>query len=377
MARTQRTTPLQVAHVIQYFEVGGLERMVLRLAQASRAFGISSSVFAYMGDGPMRLEFERAGIATHLIGGPTHGVQVGRSFELTRAFERERVDVVHSHHVGPFLYSTLGADVLALPHVHTEHSHEFYDEPRRRAIGQWMDDRARVIAVTEEISQWREAHLGKRCDVIHNGVPMPQLGQGNGGHIRRELGICEGTFIVGSVARLAPEKDIDFLLRSFALVARRKPHTALVIVGDGPEREALEKSSEALGLTNQVHFLGQRNDVERLLPAFDLFALSSRREGLPLAVLEAMGNAIPVVVTAVGGLPALLHDGGGRLVNHGDEEGMAKALDGFMGQPRLRRSEGRRARAAIRHSHSSEAMARAYADVYQEVAQGEPNRRRA
>ncbi|MEC9395993.1 MAG: glycosyltransferase [Myxococcota bacterium] len=377
MAPTRRNTPLRVAHVIQYFDVGGLERMVLRLAHASRAFGISPSVFAYMGDGPMRLEFERAGIATHLIDQPVKGVQFGRSFDLTRAFEREAIDVIHSHHVGPFLYSMLAASALTTPHVHTEHSHEFYDVPRRQALGQWMDARARVVAVTEEISQWREAYLGRGCEVIHNGVPMPTLGRSDGKSVRRSLGICEGTFIIGCVARLAPEKDIDFLLRSFAKVARRKNHVALVLVGDGPERENLEASASLLGIADKVHFLGQRNDVEMLLPAFDLFALSSRREGLPLAVLEAMGHAIPVVVTAVGGLPDLLRDGGGRVVAHGDEEAMASALDSFMGQPRLRRSEGRRARARIKHSHSSEAMARAYTDIYEEMALTEQKRWRA
>jgi len=367
MQRTRTTHPIHVAHVIQYFDVGGLERMVLRLAQASRALGVSSSVYAYLGDGPMRLEFERAGVATHLIERPSEGVQLGRSFDLTRLFKRERVDLVHSHHVGPFLYSALAASVENLPHVHTEHSHEFYDEPRRRAIGQWMDSSARVVAVTEEISQWREAHLGRPCEVIHNGVPMPSMRGACGEQVRRELGLCSGTFVIGCVARLSPEKDHAFLLRAFARLLQAKPHSQLVLVGDGPEREALERLAGALGVAPRVLFLGRRNDVDRLIRAFDLVTLTSSREGLPLAILEAMSHAVPVVTTAVGGLPDLLRDGGGRLVSHGDIEGLAMALESFMGRPHLRRAQGRIARATVRDTHSSEAMARAYTSIYAEL----------
>jgi glycosyltransferase involved in cell wall biosynthesis len=117
-----------------------------------------------------------------------------------------------------------------------------------------------------------------------------------------------------------------------------------VIVGTGPLEEELRASAESLGITALVTFTGMRTDVDELLPAFDVFVLSSRFEGLPIALLEAMGAGLPSVVTAVGGIPEVVDDGiEGILVPAGDLGAFTSALEKLLGDPELRRAMGRAA----------------------------------
>ena len=154
---------------------------------------------------------------------------------------------------------------------------------------------------------------------------------------RTWLGIPPEGPVVGSVAMLRPEKNLGALLDAAAVVRRRFEELTVVLVGDGPERETLEKRAKESDLQGAVRFLGLRNDVPRILPAFDLFVLPSlpEVETQPVAVLEAMAVGVPVVATRVGDLPELLEGGrAGVLVEPGDTEGLAHALQALLDDPR-------------------------------------------
>jgi glycosyltransferase involved in cell wall biosynthesis len=145
----------------------------------------------------------------------------------------------------------------------------------------------------------------KRLRVVSNGIdvtrfaPNPEARRS----VRRELGIPDDAWVVCTVGRLAPEKDQAMLVDAVAplLDERRR----LLIVGDGPERDALREQIARTGKGSYVYMTGARSDVERILAASDAFALTSRTEGLPLVLLEAMATALPVISTAVGGIPDL------------------------------------------------------------------------
>lgn len=354
---------LNVCHVIQYFAIGGIERMVLSLAQAARAFGVRSTVVAYVEDGPYRQVFHSAGVPTCFF--PTEpGVQVRLIGRLARFVSDCAFDVVHTHHLGPFMYGGVAAALAGARLVHTEHSRELYDKGRRRMIGRAMQHCSRLVVVSDELAEWRERHLGARPEVVVNGVGVPQERPGLGG---------EG-FVIGCVARLSPEKDHATLVRAFARVRDVLPTARLVLVGDGPEQIAIERLAQELEVAEAVTLLGVQADVPALMRGFHAVALASRREGLPLALLEAMASARPIVATRVGGIPELLSRGGGQVVAPGDPDAMARALLVYGRDFERARADGRAGRGRVQAQYSEDTMVSRYVAIYRDVCR-EPRRR--
>jgi len=204
-----------------------------------------------------------------------------------------------------------------------------------------------------------------RVHVVANGIdtssftPRPDTRS----DVRRELGLPENAWVVGTVGRLAPEKDQALLVRAMAPLLSDRRH--LVIVGDGPERDALRTVIHEANAERYVLMAGSRSDVARLLSAFDAFALPSRTEGLPLVLLEAMASELPVVATAVGGIPDLVVPGlTGMLVPPSDAPALRAALLSIVENPPGARKMGRAARREVVAHHSAEAMATAYGHLY-------------
>ena len=358
--------PVRVAYLMQYFAIGGLERMVEHLSVGAQARGIESIVVAYLGDGPIREALEKRGVRTVLLDGRAglHPRLVGHLQALLR---RERIDVLHTHHLGPFVYGAPAAALAGCGHVHTEHSHELYDTTRRRLIGALMPAFAEVVAVSPEVSQYRERFRG-RCRVIQNGVPLPEVDASARVRARRILGADEGSFVVGCAARLSAEKDHAGLLDAFARLHESEPHALLACAGVGPLADALRSKSRAMGLESRVRWLGAVDDMRSFYAALDACALNSVREGLPLSLLEAMSFGIPVVATDVGGVGELLADGAGLTVPPRAPALLADALRSIAAYPSLARALGQKGQARVRRSYSVDNMVDQYVQVYREVA---------
>ena len=357
MDTVNKRTDLRVCHLIQYFEVGGIERMVLSLATAAELHGVASTVVAYRTDGPFRQTFHARGVPTAFF--PTGpGIQMGLSARLARFLRSGRFDVLHTHHVGPFIYGGPAALLAGVRHVHTEHSRELYDRPRRRAVGWLMPRIARVVCVSEELADWRTRHLGYRPKVVVNGVSVPAA----------VPNAASNGFVVSCIARLAPEKDHATLLRAFAQLRASVPNARLDLVGDGPERGRIESLIRQLGIADGVTLAGQVSNVGQWLERAHVVALSSTREGLPMALLEAMAYGRPVVATAVGGIPELLANGGGVGVPVGDHARFAAALADYANSPQRMAEDGERARELVVSSFSEAAMVADYCEIYRQVS---------
>ncbi len=228
--------------------------------------------------------------------------------------------------------------------MHTEHNlWERYRLPTRWANALTYGRNDAVIAVSHAVA----AGIGRRrpgdwLTVVHHG---PDLGDAPSGPAARraaraELGLPDEALVIGTVGNLTAKKDQAALLAAFALLRRRRPDARLVLVGAGPlESRLRELAGEG------VLFAGSRGDVPALLPGWDVFCLSSRQEGLPVALMEAMTSGLPSVVTRVGGMPEVLDDGvEGRLVAPGDPAQLAAALDGLAADRGLRERMGAAAR---------------------------------
>lgn len=272
--------------------------------------------------------------------------------DLVRLFRRERPDIVHTHSSKAGLLGRLAARIAGVPVVvHTVHGWSFHDGMSRvgrtvavgleRVAARWTWPMVVVTEVDAEIGLAAGIGQPAQYALVRSAVDVGRLrlgGAAAGGRraARLALGIPEGVPVVGTVTRLCRQKDPETLLRAARLLAELRPDARLVIVGDGPLRSEVERRVDELGLAAQVTLLGRRSDVDRLLPAFDAFVLSSAWEGLPRVVVEAMAAGVPVVSTDVGGIAEAVEDGvSGLLVPSGDGVALANALLRVLADPAL------------------------------------------
>lgn len=185
--------------------------------------------------------------------------------------------------------------------------------------------------------------------------------------IRSELGLAADTPLIAVAAVLRPQKALEVMLEAHAILLSRVPGAHLVLAGDGECRAMLEARARELGIADQVHFLGRRDDAEGIIESADVAALSSDFEGLPLFVFECMANGTPLVATAVGGLPEVVENGvSGLLVPPRDPNALAGALAEILTDRQRAASMAEAARQRL-SAYSIEAVAGRFADLYAEL----------
>ena len=196
-------------------------------------------------------------------------------------------------------------------------------------------------------------------------IPLPRRA---GAPSLQALGIPDGAPVVGNVAALTGHKDHATLLEAAGIVLRRRPEARFVIVGEGPLRRELEARVREGGLAGRVVFAGFRDDVDRLLPAFDVFCLSSHLEGLGTSLLDAMAFGRPVVATAAGGIPEAVEDGStGVVVPVRDPVALAQALLALLDDPDRRRRLGAAGRKRFLERFTADRMVEETLRVYEET----------
>ncbi len=361
-----------IAHVLSSFELGGQERVAFDLAREQRRAGQRVIAFSLAGlpEGPLAARFRELGVESQSVD-KAPGFDPALPLKLASLLRREHVELVHTHNPRALVYGAPAARLAGAVVVHSKHG--LNPDPTRRrllrrAAASLVDA---YVAVTPELAKVaRDRH---ECDrarlrVVPNGIDLSRFGEARETRhrAREELEIPEGAWVVGTVGRLSPEKDQAMLIQ--ALAPELGPLVRLVLVGDGPEDKALRARVERTGKQEWVHFTGVREDVPRLLAAFDVFALSSRTEGLPLALLEAMAAALPVVATRAGGVPDLIeHALTGCLVDSGDVLAFHDALVSLERDPERAREMGRMGRQRVLAGYSLERMARDYQSLYVEL----------
>jgi glycosyltransferase involved in cell wall biosynthesis len=365
---------LSIAHVLSSFGMGGQERVALDLASLQREAGhrVMAVSLGPLPHGPTAKAFQAAGVHTATVSKRGPSFDPSLAVRLAKCLSGNRVDVVHTHNPQPLIYGSPAAALARAACVHTKHG--INPDPSRRM---WLRRAASSIAdayVAVTPSLARLALRNHECDpsqlhVISNGidtrrfVPDPDARV----RVRAALGIPEDAWVVGTVGRLAPEKNQGMLIDGMAPMLDKRRH--LVIIGDGPERAALEARAAATLRSEFVHFTGARDDTHALLAALDVFALTSVSEGLPLVLLEAMATRLPVVSTSVGGVPDLVEqDVTGYLVDSRDAIALTKRLIWLAGRPPEALAAASIARRAVLDRHSAEHMARDYENLYRRVA---------
>jgi glycosyltransferase involved in cell wall biosynthesis len=205
--------------------------------------------------------------------------------------------------------------------------------------------------------------------VVRNGIDVDRLSISpeDGVRARRELGIPLMSPVVGTVAVFRAQKRLDLWLEAASRLARTT-EAHFLLVGDGPMLARIQAQAQALDLGSRIHLPGLQEDVRPYLAAMDVYLMSSEFEGLPLALLEALAVGLPVVATAVGGIPEVLPDQeSGILVPFGNPEALARAVSRLLEEPELRSKMGQRARQRVAEEFGIERMARELEEVYDRV----------
>jgi len=364
------TGSMRILHMIPTLGTGGAERLLASLAPELKRLGHSVGIVSeYDRRGQLAGELESQGIEVRFLG-KRRGLDPRMVPRMARAIRSFRPDVVHSHSAHVLRYA-IPAVLLsrACPIVHTLHTMAERESDEMGKLLQFLAFRAGVtpVAIGQAVAESvrRVYRLAPRY-VIPNGIPVSSFASSPGSReeLRATLALPHPAPIFVTVGRLVEAKDHASLLEAFASDRLRSLGAHLLLVGDGELRASLEERSRSLGLGERIHFLGNRPDVARLLHAADVFVLSSRQEGNPLSVMEAMAAGRPVVATSVGCVPELVCDDTGRLVAPGDSAGLERAMFELASDLALTQAKGRAAARVARERFDISVMARAYERLY-------------
>jgi sugar transferase (PEP-CTERM/EpsH1 system associated) len=372
------TRAISVVHVVLGLNTGGLERLVLRLLARLDRARFTPTVVALDEPGVLAPELARLGVPLHVLD-RRPGLDAGLALRLSTLLLREGARLVHTHNASPHLYGSLAAQFARARSrsryprvVHTKHGRNEPEAARKvmvNRVASALSDR--VVTVSSDAASVAihvERVRPDKVMTIWNGVDTDEFRpRADGLAARAALGAPREGFHVGCVARLAAVKDHRTLLAAFASFRERRRDAHLTLIGDGPERAALEAHALDLGLWRAVTFAGERADVAPLYSAFDAFALSSLSEGISLTLLEAASAGLPIVATRVGGNPEVVVDGvTGILVPPGDPASFAEALAAVSSRWD-RAAMGAAGRARVVSRFGLDRMAREYEELYTSV----------
>lgn len=369
--RPVATEPLRVLHVTHPSFVGGLERVVHALASGHVRRGLDVRVAAVIGtqhaDVPFVSLLEGSGVPVDRVPLP------GRAYLQERRavgalLRRFRPHVLHTHGDRGDVLSSPVARQHGVATVVTDHGSSFmpglgrvYEFLQRRTFRRFDG----VVVVSRALADRarRDGVAESRLFVVPNGwqplsAPLPR------DEARHALGIPGDGPVVGWVARMIPIKHPQLLVR--AAVALGDPRVTFVMIGDGPERAAVEAAAERAGVRAQFVFAGAKAHAAPLVSAFDVWVQTSRSEGTPIALFEAIAAAVPVVATAVGGVPDVL-GANGRLVPSDAADAMAAAIRETLGDPTAR-ERAIDARTHVLSAYAVEPWLASYERIYAHVA---------
>ena len=361
---------LRVLTLLDTLRPGGAERLAVTVAARLDRDRFDPIVCASRRDpwSPLREILDAAGVPVITLE-RTHRGAVWSWRALASTLRNRRIDVLHAHMFGSNVWGTVLGRVTDVPVV-VAHEHSWSFEPNmlrytldREVIARGADvllavsgaDRTRMIEL--------EGIPGSKVRVMPNRImPLPSRSL----DLRAELGLPEDAPVIGTLTVLRPEKALDVLVEVAALLTPQFPELVVLIAGTGPEEARLRSVIRMRGLESTVRLLGFRPNVADVLAAIDVAVFSSDREGSPLAVLESMAAAKPIVATRVGGVPALVDDGDHALLAPPrDARALAGAVGRLLTDTSLRERLGRNARERQRREFDIRSTVTALEDLYE------------
>jgi len=379
--RTPAERPHRVLFLITSSDTGGAENLFKELVLRLDRNRFDPVFCSLKPPGATAAAIEEAGVPIFSLGmaeKPSALEMIRGWSQLRSIFKSESIDLVQT--------SLYRANVLApmatlqgrqMPRVVTsQHSLA----PLEGGLPVLLTRRAhrlsdRVVAVSDAVRLYMtdtEGIPAERIVVIPNGVDTKRFHSVDPKATREALGLHEGELVIGAAGRLTRVKGFDTLVDAVRRLRSSGMRPRLLIAGEGPERNNLQSQILGAGLEGQIQLLGLRDDLATLYSGFDIFALSSHREGSPSVVLEAMASECPVVATAVGGVTEIIKDGeSGILVPPGDAQALAESLAQLFGSGSKREQFAKQGRARVREKFDLEGITRQYEALYTSLLSGD------
>jgi glycosyltransferase involved in cell wall biosynthesis len=369
--------------------IGGVRQYLWCLAPHLERLGLRVEI-AFLGEGAALAETRERGIAASAVRKRGRGdlLAIPRLARLMRA---RRPAIVHTHTLSTNFYGRFAAMLARVPRcVTTVHSFMrdlLRHDPTGRFGNQllyWQNQYVnrfadRLIAVSQGVQDWLLSSNvpPERIRLIRCGMDLDggKEIEGSAEEARQRLGLSTTDWVIGNIARTHPVKDQMTLLEATIPLMQTDSSVKLVIVGDGPERPRLDARCRSAGVAKQVRLPGRVSNARTLMPGFDVYVLSSRMEGVPLSILEAMAARRPVVATWVGGIPEVVEDGlSGLLVPEGSPESLREAVGRIRADQALARRLAGAGRRTVEQTYDARETSRELADVYEELLRGSPER---
>lgn len=368
---------MRILHLISSTGFYGAENVILNLARGLREDGHIPYILCLKGvsktDPEIYFQALKEGLLSKVI--PCrHRFDIKVIGEIKKFVSVENIDIIHSHGYKGNFYGLMASKFSRVPIITTIHL--WTGETRKLRFYEYLDKRWLVKSMNHVVlvsptfySDVKNSNLGtEHITFIPNGIDTETFNPSRvSGSVRKEFGI-EKALIIGNVARFHQEKGHVQLINIFNRIQSQIPEARLLLVGDGPLRNNLKSLVRRLDLQDKVIFAGVRSDLPALYKAMDIFVMPSQKEGMPMALLEAMAMALPVVATAVGGIPYVISkDGDGVLVEPQDADALFDAITSLIKDSSYRRRLGNRARAKIVSQFSLQILYKKYLEVYEKI----------
>jgi len=329
-----------ILEVIYSFAIGGSERLAVAIAKRAKDLGCNVAVCAIRGTkGPIRDQLEKEGISCYGISDGNVSPIITR-YRLYRLFRKLKPSVLHLHHVTQLIASYWPAKIARVPRlVLTEHaSYSLRVVKKLNKKAKFYSKRADVVTTVHDgLKDFFINELGvpkNNIMTIPNGVDTGKYAPDRKNHrFRNELSIPDDALLFGCIGRLVEAKDHQNLLEAISIIKKNNVTGILfVVIGDGDLRESIEAKIRDYNIESYVIMAGQRSDIENILQGIDVCILSSKREGFPMVILEAMSCGVPCVSTAVGSVPNILDEKCGVVVPPENPQELAAGIISIAGR---------------------------------------------
>ncbi len=364
---------IRIAFLVHTYGFGGLENMVTNLVNHLDPDRFESTIISFAPLKPLnnRIDTNHVRVLSLNKRGGNNPILI---YKVCQLLKNIGVDIVQTHNWGTALEGILGAKLAHVPAiVHAERG-TIEGKKRNIILQRFLWGLAKqVLSVSEAHRKKVTAIVGfphGQIKAIVNGVdterfsPKPEIKN----EVRAKLGLKKDRICIGTVGSLRPVKNQMLLINACKVVFSRFEHVEVLIVGEGPLKTQLMQTVASLGFSERIHFAGSQSNIPEILNALDIFVLPSLSEGMPNAVLEAMACGLPVIATAVGGVPEVIDNPrDGIVIDSQDEEALVSALTHLLENKDSRAEMGTQGRLRMLKHFSLKKMVRTYETLYQDM----------
>jgi glycosyltransferase involved in cell wall biosynthesis len=361
----------RILEIIPTLDRAGAEKQLCLLAGGLPRDEFDVHVCALTRGGPLAADLSAAGVPLAVIG-KRWKLDPGAFWRLREHVARLRPDLIHAWMFAANTYGFAAARACGVKNVViAQRCVDPWKNRLQLAMDRALARRCRFVVVNSEgVRDFyiRHGTPAERVRLIPNGAAVPQKPATTRRQLLAELGLPENSRLVGLVGRLWPQKRVKDAIWAADLLKVIRDDVHLLVIGDGPQRDRLRRYRRQVRIDDKAHFLGERGDVPRLMPHFDVLWSTSGFEGQSNVILEAMAAGVPVVATDIPGTRELvIHDATGYLVPVGDRAGFARHTERLLNTPPLAASISAAARQRVQSEFSVEKMLERHAALYREV----------